>query len=493
MLQSLLPMKLNKDDASYQTVKELAEVLDHAIKNKDIRNIALTGPFGSGKSSIIQTLMKEHDEFHYLPISLATLQADEEEKEENDKKKDVEDDKEKWTESLNRKVEYSILQQIIYKEKSEKVPNSRFRRIVHIENNKLIHYSIGCVCFLVAFLIVFEPNFVRVNTICNLLNLGKFNIFFDLLSSIYLLYVFFRFCKYFIKSYANSKLNKLNLKDGDIEIKEENSIFNKHLDEILYFFQVTDYNVVVIEDLDRFETEKIFLKLRELNQLVNESEIVNRHIIFLYAIKDDVFENEARTKFFDYITTVIPVINPSNSKAKLKEALISRGFGDNEIPDEDLSEIAFFIRDMRLLTNIANEYYQYRNKLCEHGKNNLSCTKLLAMIVYKNYYPKDFAMLHRREGKVYKCINAKSKFVAEALKVLEQNEKELEETKILYEDNRHLKENDLRLLFLFEVVSNLHQPLVSIQIDKDNYNIKQISETPSLFNNFRNQNNIKYI
>lgn len=50
MLQSLLPMKLNKDDASYQTVKELAEVLDHAIKNKDIRNIALTGPFGSGKS-----------------------------------------------------------------------------------------------------------------------------------------------------------------------------------------------------------------------------------------------------------------------------------------------------------------------------------------------------------------------------------------------------------------------------------------------------------
>ena len=29
-----------------------------------------------------------------------------------------------------------------------------------------------------------------------------------------------------------------------------NSIFNKHLDEILYFFQMTDYNVVIIEDLD---------------------------------------------------------------------------------------------------------------------------------------------------------------------------------------------------------------------------------------------------
>lgn len=492
MLQSLLPMKLNKDDASYQTVEELAEVLDHAIKNRDIRNIALTGPFGSGKSSIIQTLMKEHDEFHYLPISLATLQADEE-KEENNKKKICEIDKEKWTESLNRKVEYSILQQLIYREKTVTVPNSRFRRIIHIENEKLIQYSIGCVCFLIAFLVVFEPNFVRVNTICDFLNFGKFNIFFDLLASLYLLYSFFRLCKYFIKSYANSKLNKLNLKDGDIEIKEENSIFNKHLDEILYFFQVTDYNVVVIEDLDRFETEKIYLKLRELNQLVNESKIVEQHVVFLYAIKDDVFVNEARTKFFDYITTVIPVINPSNSKAKLKEALISRGLGDNEIPDEDLSEIAFFIRDMRILTNIANEYCQYRNKLYDHGKNNLSRTKLLAMIVYKNYYPKDFAMLHRREGKIYKCINAKTEFVAEALKVLEKNEKELEETKILYEDNRHLKENDLRLLFLYELVSNLNQPLVSIQINKDNYNIKQISESPNLFNILRNQNSIKYI
>ena len=67
------------------------------------------------------------------------------------------------------------------------------------------------------------------------------------------------------------KLNKLNLKEGEIEIIEDNSIFNKHLDEILYFFQVTEYNVVIIEDLDRFGTPNIFLKLRELNQLNQKS------------------------------------------------------------------------------------------------------------------------------------------------------------------------------------------------------------------------------
>lgn len=74
------------------------------------------------------------------------------------------------------------------------------------------------------------------------------------------------------------------------------------------FFQVTKYNVVIIEDLDRFGTSKIFLKLRELNQLINESKIVGRNLVFLYAVKDDIFINEERTKFFDYITTVIPVI-----------------------------------------------------------------------------------------------------------------------------------------------------------------------------------------
>ena len=100
---------------------------------------------------------------------------------------------------------------------------------------------------------------------------------------------------------------------------EDNSIFNKHLDEILYFFQVTDYNVVIIEDLDRFGTPNIFLKLRELNQLINESKIVGRHITFIYAIKDDIFKDEERTKFFDFITTVIPVINPSNSNLHLRQ------------------------------------------------------------------------------------------------------------------------------------------------------------------------------
>ena len=62
MVHTLLPSIIEKDDVSHQTVEELADVLTQAIAKKNMRNVALTGPYGSGKSSIIQTLLEEYDE-----------------------------------------------------------------------------------------------------------------------------------------------------------------------------------------------------------------------------------------------------------------------------------------------------------------------------------------------------------------------------------------------------------------------------------------------
>ena len=437
-IDTLLPKKLDETDDSYKSVQELNEVLSSAEKHK-IRNVALTGPFGSGKSSVLVTLQEDFSKGrNYLPISLATLQANEE-GDNISKSENKTSDEEKKIENLNRKIEYSILQQLIYREKAETVPNSRFRRIVHLSKKKLRRYSICVVLSLVCFLILFEPSFARVDSIYNFFSWGDiWNVVFDFVAVGWLLFMLFIVIRYVFRSYSNSKLNKLNLKDAEIEVVENNSIFNRHLDEILYFFQVTEYDVVIIEDLDRFGTPNIFLKLRELNQLINESKIVGRHITFVYAVKDDIFKDEERTKFFDYIITIIPVINPSNSKDKLKAALKANGCEDG-ISDDDLSEMAFFIQDMRILTNIVNEYKQYRDKLCTTNGAQLSKTKLLAMIVYKNYYPQDFALLHRRDGKVYQCLSSKRAFIKDALSKIEGRKKVLESKKQVFLNVNYLR------------------------------------------------------
>ncbi|MEE0235413.1 MAG: hypothetical protein UD961_04560 [Bacteroidales bacterium] len=491
-IDTLLPKKLNKvdDPDSYKSVQELNEVLSSAEKHK-IRNVALTGPFGSGKSSVLVTLMKDFSEGrNYLPISLATLQANEEDN--TTESDDKTSDDEKRIENLNRKIEYSILQQLIYREKAKTVPNSRFRRIVHLSKWELIRYPLYAILSLICFFILFEPSFARVDSIYNFFSWGEtWNVVFDFIAAGWLLFILFIAIRYVFRSYSNSKLNKLNLKDAEIEVVENNSMFNRHLDEILYFFQVTKYDVVIIEDLDRFGTPNIFLKLRELNQLINESKIVGRHITFVYAVKDDIFKDEERTKFFDYIITIIPVINPSNSKDKLKAALKANGCEDG-ISDDDLSEMAFFIQDMRILTNIVNEYKQYRDKLCTTNGAQLSKTKLLGMIVYKNYYPQDFALLHHRDGKVYQCLSSKRAFIKDALSKIEERKKALESKKQVFLNSLHLSLKEVRLLYLYQWKQAIIPQLVSIQIDNHYYTLERIADSNELFDKLISMTSIQY-
>lgn len=478
-MKTLLPRILTKKDDpdSYKAVEELDEALRNA-EEEGIRNIALTGPYGSGKSSVLNTLKQDFkDRRNYLSISLATLQSGSEDNDTGEDESKNSDDKE----ALNRRIEYSILQQLIYREKASTVPNSRFKRITYFTKKELWGLVLWTIGFIIAFFIAFEPEFAKVDSAYEWLNWGKVNALFDFLAMGYMLFCSAYVIKYFVQGYGNSKLNKLNLKDGEIDIKEDNSIFNKHLDEILYFFRATEYNVVIIEDLDRFETSDIYLKLRELNQLINESEEIKRHITFVYAVKDDVFDDEHRTKFFDYIITVIPVINPSNSKDILKKQLSEIGLPNNTISDDDLASIAFFIPDMRILTNIVNEFQQYREKLSKTGQS-LNMTKLLAMIVYKNYYPKDFAELHRRKGKVYSCISLKNKFIGIATQEIKDEKAKYNEEFEKYLSDSKLTIIEYRRLFMFDLAKQIESTLTSIRIDNQYRSIDEICNSDKLFN-----------
>ena len=116
------------------------------------------------------------------------------------------------------------------------------------------------------------------------------------------------------------KLSTYTTVQGDKETPD--SIFNKNLDEIMYFFERTGYKTVFFEDLDRLTDPTIFVHLRELNNLLNNDDsIKDKPIVFVYAVRDDIFSREDRTKFFDFIIPVIPVINSTNSGEILLQML----------------------------------------------------------------------------------------------------------------------------------------------------------------------------
>lgn len=69
------------------------------------------------------------------------------------------------------------------------------------------------------------------------------------------------------------------------------------------------------------------MHLRELNSLLNNYDKIHSKIVFVYAVKDDIFRDEDRTKFFDFIIPVVPIINSTNSgevlTAMLERAQVS--------------------------------------------------------------------------------------------------------------------------------------------------------------------------
>lgn len=471
-------------EKAYQGVLDIEE----RLRLGDATNIAITGPYGSGKSSILISLKADFTTYKYLNISLATLQSLQD-KENNQSEKDKSNKKDKndvSNNNLNRLIEYSILQQLVYRENQETLPYSRLKRIFHLSIKKVQRISWAILGALVALIVLFEPSSFRIEWLCKLLGYKWLNITGDSFCLLYLIWFVFKGLEMIVPVFGNSKLNKVNVKSCEIEIVNNTSIFNIHLDEILYFFERTSYNVVVFEDLDRFKSTEIFLKLRELNLLLNESNIIKRKIFFIYAVRDDLFVDADRVKCFDYITTVIPVINRSNAKSQLKEELEKRGI--KEIQECHLQELGFFLHDMRLLKNIANEYVQYQVKLSK----GISCEKLLAMIVYKNYFPQDFADLHDCKGTVYQLINLKDEFVSERIARLEFEERQRRETMERFEKERHLKETELRRIYIDAYCDRIGKNIQQLKVGGSLRNFSDVAVNEKLFNQLIASQNVEY-
>ncbi|MBP5703947.1 MAG: hypothetical protein J6X12_04510 [Paludibacteraceae bacterium] len=453
--------------------------IEEKLNDQEVFNIAITGPYGSGKSSVLKSLKTEYSNKHkYLTISLASLTGERE----NGNELNGEE---------QQQVEYSILQQLIYKEKPETLPDSRFRRIERRTNAFLFGFIV--LIFIIVLLIVFEPQWVRIDSFYDLLKLDyEHRNCIHRVSLLIMLLSVFGGTVYLYKYPSIWRVKAFSMKDVSIELGQDSSVFNKHLEEIVYFFESTEYDVVIIEDLDRFRCPEIFQKLREINFLLQQSEVLKkqkRHIKFIYAVKDDFFKDAERTKFFDYIATVIPVVNPKNSCEKLTQELKERGYTlDKEIL-QDLSE---FVDDMRMLKNVANEFQQYMERLSKSSTPNKE--KLLAMIIYKNHHPDDFGKLHYKDGKVYEFIKKKPCWTNLAIeKVITSRLEKWQKKKEDVLNSQKFTLKQWRIIYMEKYRQHLSFSLVSLLAKNSYFPVNEFVESPELFEELIGQSRVSYM
>jgi hypothetical protein len=461
--------------------------LTWALKNPNIKNLALTGPYGSGKTSILKTFEKKNPALQILNISLASFQDDIAIGNESRIPGANAPLSKTNYEERHRLIELSILQQMFYRVRSADIPDSRFNRIRSLGNWTLLFYVFVVFLTLLGLTVLFANGYWQGFTWWK--DLDEYTDLFRYAGFALILPALFFISRYTIRLFNFSKFNKINLTKGELEfdLKSETSILNKHLDEILYYFEVTPVEVVFIEDLDRFNDPEIFTKLRELNNLINQSKQVGRRIVFVYVIKDDMFKDRSRTKFFDFIIPVVPVINSSNSFNIMLRKIENTGL-DLRIGDTFLSNVTLFIDDMRALKNIFNEFLLYRESLTEI---KLKDEELFAMIVYKNIYPDDFAALHEQKGTLFsvfqKMKSVKDKLISELRTSIANIDAEISGIK----DNAHLSSNELRMVYLFEIAS-AHNASLGVTINNDMKPFKQIAESESDFDWLIKQTNIMY-
>lgn len=471
--QALAPRLLNPSDPSYKSVEELRI----AMSMQECRNIAITGVYGSGKSSVINTYLSTNNvPTKALRISLSNLiptDADLSKPEEKIK--------------YENEIEYKIFQQIIHKADYRSTAQSRFRRINILTPETVQKLACNCILFFICFVILFEPKTLQIASFYYAYNriFGSWsvniNIIADCVCAIIMLTQFYFVFKIAIPKLYSFRISSLKADKFKVNFEDKQMIFSKKLAEILYYLKAGKYEAVIFEDLDRItHSQDLFLKLREINILLNESEYYqkkNRIIRFVYAVRDDLFNQEARTKFFDYIIPVVPTVDYSNSGEYMishcKDVL-------SDIRDIDIKTLGLFVPRMRDLVNIINEYRLYKATI--NNAQQLEPRKLLAIIIYKNLYPGDYSLLHAKKGYLYSVLANKHLFYEGLIKD-DRDELHNVAEKIKTLDESIVKR---RNVVLNELAKEHH--ITKLSISGKPYSLEEVANDSELYEAFENNN-----
>ena len=430
--------------------------LNDALYKQNCKNVALSGSYGSGKSSILEQFAKEAKaEGHYIAkVSLANFCTS--------PSSDGSDPKLSTTALLERE----ILGQLLYQGNPSKASKSSFNQVHNIPLYRQIPkiLSLSLVLFTAIIIAVLLPGVIKGDAerwFNALASMNDDSLHHCLLLSIVIASVAF-FLSMIISACLLSSINILHLKSIsasglNLSLDKEvgdSSYFNKYRDELIYLFEINKYDTVIFEDIDRFDDLGIFDELRKLNDLLNLAPGIvgkkgNKVIRFVYAIKDSIFTfcNESkgaskevlgsgRVKFFDMVISVVPFISKFNANEMAAKVFASElkdaGQTDEGTRYSDLLLLAApYIADMRLMVSIRNDYLVMTQEMGSPSFGNpsalgLTCTGILAIAIYKNLYPLEYEDLRIGKGKLNELYDIHQKGINRLLPQLSAAKKLLQ-------------------------------------------------------------------
>ena len=406
--------------------------ITEALSNPAIRNIALSGNYGVGKSSILQEIARQNEK-RVVELSLSSLSPIE--------TASLDGSVPKHAATTTNRIQQEIVKQLLYREEPQKTPGSRFQRIERSSFWREV--GIGCLTGVAIAIIFFLTGWT-----------GK------IAEELFLIADIGLWLHLFIAGVAGVMIAAMrNLFQGRIHIgqlsagsatvtldKKSVSYFDQYLDEIVYFFEVSGRDILIFEDIDRFDDAFIFETLRSLNALLNNSPQIEKPIRFVYAIKDSIFDQASlkkngrgfkqdiaiddpaqaeviranRTKFFDLVIPVVPFITHRSARNLALQLLEEI---DHQV-DSDLIDLAVrYIPDMRLLKNIRNEFIVFRDRIFsgDGAQLKLSETELFAMMLYKSTHLADFEAIRLGKSKIDQLYDISRKLVIRNVQNTEKN------------------------------------------------------------------------
>jgi len=518
-LRSLAP-DYNKDHHQTYVAR-----LNAAVSEPRNKNIALTGRYGAGKSSILDEFINCQEKpadppaskwqrfwqkirrtnsnpSKVLRISINTLGPDK-------------------GEDLTNRIQKELVKQLVYRAKPGEVRSSEFARTPQLRWWRAALEALGVAVALVGLLWLFGLRPVKDSLGSDDFWLPMAGVFAIVLGILWAM-------RWYI---GNRVVAQVSAGGASIALEgKSDSIFDKYLDELIAFFEATEPDIVVFEDLDRFDDPRIFDSLRELNTLVNSSAQwkgrPHRPLRFVYAIKDSLFEklgdeqqekdeaeyqesegstsdasepttfeSEAmrkkkdtaaeaveranRTKFFEIVIPVVPFLSHGNARDHFLTELGKLGLptGKGAKIDRGLIDIvARHTTDMRLMINIGNEFVVYAERLLwipeDKVAPGLSPDLLFALIVYKNFHLADFEALPNRDSALDKLDQARRNLVDEAITNLQH-----ERASLVSGSTRQRRQQELAAKLgerLAVVLESGHMSLVSATADSASLDVNAI-------------------